>query len=101
MPAPGRHDPYSALRFPNYRNFAGGFVVSSMSLQMLSTALGWEVYKRTDDPLALGFIGLARALPVVLCALPAGYVIDHFSRKGVLVPIDAMRSEYRAAYPTG
>lgn len=85
MPTPERHDPYSALRSANYRNFAAGFVVSSMGLQMLGTAIGWEVYKRTNDPMALGLIGLARALPVVLCALPAGYVIDHFDRRIVLV----------------
>jgi MFS family permease len=56
-----------------------------MSLQMLGMAIGWEVYERTSDVQSLGYIGLARALPVVLCALPAGYVIDHFSRKTVLV----------------
>jgi MFS family permease len=84
-PGPGKHDPYAALRSPNYRRFASGFVVSSMGLQMLATAIGWEIYSRTNDPLALGYIGLARALPVVVCALPAGYVIDHFSRKWALV----------------
>lgn len=85
MPTPGRHDPYSALRSPNYRRFALGFVVSSLGLQMLGSAILWEIYDRTGDALALGYVGLARALPVVLCALPAGYVIDHFSRKALLV----------------
>jgi MFS family permease len=89
MSTPGRHDPYAALRSANYRHFASGFLVSSMTLQMLGTALGWEIYTRTNDPLALGYIGLARALPVVACALPAGYVIDHVSRKWALVVTQA------------
>lgn len=80
-----RHDAYEALRSPNYRRFASGFLVSSTGLQMLSTALGWEVYARTHDPMNLGYIGLARALPVVALALPAGHVLDRMSRRRVLV----------------
>lgn len=80
-----RHDAYAALRVVNYRRFMGGFGVSSTGLQMLAMALGWEVYERTNDPLHLGYIGLARALPVVALALPAGHLIDRFSRRWVLV----------------
>ena len=80
-----RHDPYAALRSANYRRFALGFVTSSMGLQMLSTGIAWEVYERTHDPLALGFTGLARAIPVILLALPSGQAADIFNRKHVLV----------------
>lgn len=83
--APSKHDPYAALRSPNYRRFASGFLFSSTGLQMLGTAIGWEIYERTHDPLMLGYVGLARALPVILLALPAGHAIDHFNRKRVLI----------------
>lgn len=79
------HDPYAALRAPNYRRFAIGFLISSTGLQMLGAGIGWEIYARTKDPLALGWIGVARALPVILFALPAGQVVDHFDRRKVLV----------------
>ncbi len=78
-------DPYAALRSRNYRRFALGFLFSSAGLQMLATAVGWEIYERTGDPLSLGWIGVARALPVILFALPAGQVIDRFDRRWVLV----------------
>jgi len=78
-------DPYAALRSPNYRRFAFGFLFSSAGLQMLATAVGWEIYERTQDPMALGWVGVARALPVILFALPAGQVIDRFDRRWVLV----------------
>lgn len=85
-PAPEpRHDPYAAIRIADYRTFAGGFLFSSTGLQMLGAAVAWEVYARTNDPLAIGLIGLCRALPVVLLCLPAGHVADTFSRKWVLV----------------
>ncbi len=79
-----RHDPYAAFRSPNYRLFAAGFFISSTGLQMLGLAVGWEMYERTDDPLMLGWIGVARALPVLALALPAGHLIDTFDRRKVL-----------------
>jgi MFS family permease len=85
----GKHDPYAAMRSPNYRKFALGFVVSSTGLQMMGTGLAWEIYDRTHDPLALGYLGLARALPVLFMALPAGQAIDLFDRKKVLVATQA------------
>ncbi len=84
-PSTKKHDPYAALRDGNYVLFALGFMCSSFGLQMMGMALGWEMYERTHDPLWVGAIGLARALPVVIMALPAGHIIDHFDRKRVLV----------------
>lgn len=82
---PARHDPYAALRSSNYRHFAVGHLASSFGLQMFATALGWEVYERTNSALALGLIGLFRALPVIATALPAGAIIDAFDRRKVLI----------------
>lgn len=79
------HDPLAALRERNYRLFAGGWLPASIGLQMQATALAWEVYDRTHDPLALGIIGLARALPTVLLALPAGRIVDLVDRRRVLI----------------
>ena len=78
------HDPIAALRIANYRLFGAGFSCSSTGLQMLSTAVAWEVWERTHDPLELGYIGLARALPVVLVALPAGHLADLHDRRRIV-----------------
>ena len=53
--------------------------------QMLQVALGWELYERTHSALALGLVGLATALPVVIFALPAGDLADRMDRKKILV----------------
>jgi len=81
---PPKHDPFAAIRDPNYRFFAFSFVASSMGLQMLSTAIGWEIWERTGDAFMLGLAGLARALPVIALTLPAGTVVDRSDRKRVL-----------------
>jgi MFS family permease len=52
---------------------------------MLQVALGWELYERTHSALALGLVGLATALPVVILALPAGHLADRMDRKRILV----------------
>ncbi len=52
---------------------------------MLQVALGWELYERTHSALALGLVGLATALPVVIFALPAGHLADRMDRKRILV----------------
>ena len=83
--ATGKHDPYAALREPNYRFFASGWVLASMGLQMQGMALAWEVYDRSNDPLMLGYVGVARALPVLALALPAGQLVDLLDRKKVLL----------------
>lgn len=84
-PPEEKHDAFAALREANYRLFASGFVFSSLGLQAMSMAIGWEIYHRTQDSYAVGVAGLMRALPVVLMALPAGWVIDHVDRKRVLI----------------
>jgi MFS family permease len=52
---------------------------------MLQVALGWELYERTHSALALGLVGLATALPVVILALPAGHLADRMDRRRILV----------------
>jgi MFS family permease len=79
-----KHDAIAALRIANYRWYAAGFLTSGTGLQILGTAIGWEIYERTHDPLQLGYAGLARALPVLLFALIAGQVADRFKRKQII-----------------
>src|SRR5215470_88045 len=80
-----RHDAFAALRERNYRLYAGGWLPASIGFQMQATALAWEIYERTGDALALGIVGAARALPTVLLALPAGYIVDLVDRRRLLI----------------
>ena len=65
---PGRlvaHDPYTVLRDPNFRSLMLAGMVATVGNQMQGVAIGWELYERTDSPLALGMVGLAQVLPVI------------------------------------
>jgi MFS family permease len=52
---------------------------------MQTVAVGWDLYERTGSALALGGVGLVQVLPVVALTLPAGHVVDRWSRKHVLI----------------
>ena len=43
--------------------------------------VGWQVFELTRDPLTLGLIGLAEALPFIAVALYAGHVADRAERR--------------------
>ena len=79
------HDPYAALRFRDYRLYVASGTIGVIGSQIQSVALGWEIYVRTDSTMALGWIGLARAIPVLLLALPAGQAADWFDRKSIIL----------------
>ncbi len=83
-PRPPR-DPYRALRSRDFRFLLVGVFLASFGQQMLAVALGWELYDRTGSALALGGIGLALIIPVIVLSLPAGHVADTYSRKRVMI----------------
>jgi MFS family permease len=48
----------------------------TLGVQMQAVVVGWQMYQLTHDPLRLGLIGLAEAVPAIGFALFAGYVVD-------------------------
>lgn len=75
------HDAYAALRIPNFRWFTLSLWALTIALQIQAVVVGWQVYDLTNDPLALGIVGLAEALPFIAIALYAGHVADRMDRK--------------------
>jgi MFS family permease len=81
---PADHNPYEALAYRDYRCLLAGNVCASIGAEIQATAVGWELYQRTDSAALLGLAGLAQFLPVLLLALPAGQAADRFNRRGLL-----------------
>jgi MFS family permease len=77
------HDPYGALRVADFRRFVTCLLVQTFATMIQTVVVGWQVYRITHDPLALGLIGLAEAVPFIAVALPAGQVADRFDRRRV------------------
>jgi len=63
-----------------------GLLISIAGSQMQITALFWHIRSLTSNPnpLALGGIGLARILPILVFSLISGPVADSFNRRQIL-----------------
>ena len=79
-----RHDPYAAFRIRDFRLYVIGSLLVQVGVGAQSVAIGWEIYRLTDNALALGLTGLVQALPMMLLTLPAGYLADVFSRRALI-----------------
>jgi MFS family permease len=77
---PARHDPYASLRLPNYRWFIASLLAMTVATQIQAVVVSWQIYELTKDPLSLGLIGLAEAIPFLGFALLAGHVADTAGR---------------------
>jgi MFS family permease len=80
-----RHDPYAALRFRDFRLLLAGRFITSLGNQMLSFAVGWELWLRTRNTLTLGLVGLVQVIPIILLSLPAGHVADRHNRRRIVM----------------
>lgn len=59
-------------------------MVSIAGSQMQTWALFWHIRTLTDQPIALGGVGLARILPIILFSLVGGAVADTLNRRNLL-----------------
>ncbi|MBI3852230.1 MAG: MFS transporter [Verrucomicrobia bacterium] len=84
------HDPYSVLRNRDFLLYLIARFIASLGQQMLTVAVGWELYERTHSALALGLVGLTQMVPMVFLTLPAGHVADNYNRKRVVLMMIAV-----------
>jgi predicted MFS family arabinose efflux permease len=74
-------DPYAALRIKDFRRILLSHATSTVAREGQMVVVGWQVYEQTHDPLSLGLIGLAEALPFIAVALFAGHAADRANRR--------------------
>ncbi len=75
---------------PLTRLLVGEFV-SGIGDWLYLVALLVVVYQRDSSPIVLGIVGAARVTPYILLSVPAGFVVDRFDRRMVLIVTDVAR----------
>jgi MFS family permease len=86
MPASGSlQGGRAAFGYPDFVFYEGGRFLIVSAQEMVSVAVGWQVYEITRRPLDLGLVGLAQFLPGVLLFLVSGHAADRFDRRRLLV----------------
>jgi MFS family permease len=77
--------PYAALRIPEFRLYITARFCVTLAIQIQSVVVAYQVYLLTKDPLSLGLIGLAEAIPSIGVSLYAGHVADIVQRKKIIM----------------
>ena len=85
MAPSGPRAPYLALAHRDYRRLIASQLLSLTGSQMQVVAINWHVYLLTKSPLALGFVGLTRVVPIVAFSLWGGVVADRHDRRRVMI----------------
>ena len=80
-----RHSILSPLRFRDFRLLSGGQLLSNIGTQMQVVAVAWQIYLLTGSKVALGLIGLARGVPLIVSSLGSGVLADAFDRRQTLM----------------
>lgn len=76
---------FAAFRHRDFALYAGANFLWTIALQIQATALAWQIYEITRDPLQLGLVGLMEFLPAAILALPAGHLADRFDRRRLIL----------------
>jgi MFS family permease len=80
-----RKNPFIALQHRDFRLLWVGQLISVTGSQMQAVAINWHIWQLTRSPLALGLIGLARILPIIVFSLVGGVLADKRDRRRVLL----------------
>ena len=82
---PSKYNAFAAITIPEFRSFLIGRFTFIMGLRMLGTLVGWWVYELTNEPFAIGLIGLSEVIPAVSLSLYAGHVIDISEKRKLML----------------
>ncbi len=75
----------AAFRFRDFRFYVSSRFLWTLGLQIMGVATSWFVYEQTQDPLALGLIGLATFLPSIPLSLITGPAADRYDRRMIII----------------
>jgi MFS family permease len=75
---------WAVFRHQSFALYFFGRLLATFSVQVISVAVGWQVYDLTRDPLDLGFVGLLQFLPSLALVLVTGAAADRFNRRRIM-----------------
>jgi MFS family permease len=78
-------DAFASLKYPNYRLWFIGQLVSLVGTWTQSAAQGYLIYQLTKSPAYLGYASFANGLPTWIFTLYAGAIADRVPRRTLMV----------------
>jgi MFS family permease len=74
-------------RSRDFRLIVGGQLLSTLGTQLTAVAVPYQVFRITGSSLDVGLVSLAQLVPLLVCSLYGGSVIDAVDRRRLLVAV--------------
>ncbi|EIT71363.1 MULTISPECIES: MFS transporter [Hydrocarboniphaga] len=78
------HDAFAALRHQPFLLLISANLLLSTALLIQTVVIGYQLYQITHDPLSLGLVGLAEAVPFIGLALFGGHLADRREKRRLM-----------------
>ncbi|MEM7661444.1 MAG: MFS transporter [Pseudomonadota bacterium] len=75
---------FIAFRHLSYRRYFASRFATAFAVQIVSVAVGWQIYDQTQNAALLGWIGLVQFLPALLLVVVTGVTADRVGRRLVM-----------------
>lgn len=72
---------FDAFRHKGYSLYFLSRFLGTFAVQIISVAVGWQMYDETGNAFYLGLIGLFQFLPALLLTLVTGTIADRYNRR--------------------
>jgi MFS family permease len=92
---------HSLLRQRAFVQFWIARVSTTVALQMMGVAVGWQIYELTGSALDLGLVGLFQFVPALLLLLVAGHFADRYDRRRIIAAAEVMQAAAVAVLAVG
>ena len=100
MPSSATDSPdirYAAFRHGPFLRYWLARFMATFATQIVSVAVGWQIYDITRDPFDLGLVGIVQFAPALLLVLVTGAVADRFGRRLIMSVSAALEAVCAAA----
>lgn len=77
-------DAFAALRYRDFSIVTLNQFCLTLAILIQEIIVAYSLYKITKDPLTLGLIGLAEAIPFITLSLWGGYFADRFNKQTIM-----------------
>ena len=75
---------FSAFQHSAFSRYFAARFCTAFATQIVSVAIGWQIYDQTQNAALLGWIGLVQFLPALILVIPTGLTADKFDRRLIM-----------------
>jgi MFS family permease len=76
--------PPSAFSYTSFRLYWLARFFNGFATQIVSVAVGWQIYDETRDAFLLGLVGLVQFAPAIVFVLVTGTAADRYNRRAIM-----------------